>query len=134
MALAWEFDEELVFTESEDEDEANRKESKKFLDGIPDDLVERFIWPKLLLPPPQDDTGKYLRTLNRAEHAAHIRVMLNLRGVCRAWRQWVGAHEDWTYGVVNYIENFLAYDRYSSSDDDEGYDSDREPSCWKGVD
>lgn len=127
MALEWEFDEELGFVET------NQKESGKFLDDIPDDLVEKFIWPKLLLPPPQDDTGKYLCTLTRAEHREYIRIMLKLRGVCKGWRRWVGAHDDWVYGICNYIELYLIDERCSISDD-EGYDSDREPSCWKGID
>ena len=128
MALEWEFNEELGFIENEGEDESGWRKSENFLDDIPDDLVEKFIWPKLLLPPLQDDTGKYLRTLTRAEHREHIRIMLKLKGVCRGWRRWVGAQEDWVYGVCNYIELYLI-DEWCFISEDEDYDSDREPSC-----
>ena len=109
---------------------------EKFLDRLPDELIERCIWPRLLILPPVNDAGRCIRPLTREEHKEHIRQIILLRQVCRRWYSWVSKHEDWIYGVCNYIEVYIIpeeYDRrYISSDEgEEYYDSDREPSCWK---
>jgi hypothetical protein len=65
--------------------------------------------------------------------------MCLLRRVCHGWKDWVGRHEDWIYGVCNYIEVFVMFEEYTnrriSSDEEDYYDyydSDREPSSWRG--
>jgi hypothetical protein len=35
----------------------------KFLGRLPDEMIEEHIWPRLLVLPPRDGTGKLLRTL-----------------------------------------------------------------------
>jgi hypothetical protein len=129
--MKWKQFEELGFGLSEEE-ASEHVRVEKFLDELPDELIETFIWPRLLVLPPRDEAGVLLRTLTQEEQKGHIRQMCILRRVCRGWWQWIGRHEDWIYGVCNYIVMYKEYCNRCTNSDDEYYDSDREPSCWKG--
>jgi hypothetical protein len=135
--MEWEHFEELGFVMSGDEgDHPEVTVLMKFLDAVPDELINAHIWPRLFVLPPVDDNGKLKRTLTQAEHKDHIQQMCLLRRVCHGWNRWVRGHEDWVYGVCNYIENYLMLEEYlnrnvSSDEEDNYYDSDREPSSWK---
>ena len=67
--------------------EANKekepKHSEKFLDKLPDELIERYIWPQLLILPPVNSVGRCARPLTREEHKEHIKEMIILCHVCR---------------------------------------------------
>jgi hypothetical protein len=105
--MAWEELEKLSLVVSEESDEAEPELSEKFLDKLPDELIEKCVWPRLLVLPPMNSAGMCERTLTQEERKEHIRQMCLLRQVCRGWRQWVGEHEDWIYGVYNYYEEFV---------------------------
>jgi hypothetical protein len=84
--MEWELFEELGFIMSDDEDENPEVAvAAKFLDGKPDELINKHIWPRLFVLLPTDDNGKLTRTLTQAEHKGHIRQMCLLCQVCLGW-------------------------------------------------
>ena len=103
-----------------------------FLEGLPDDIFVQSIWPRLWIYAPKNEvTGRAQRYLTQYEQKDNIVGMIILRSICKWWRQWVGETEDWTYGVTNYVENFIHpeefYNTYPGSDDKIFYDTDRSP-------
>lgn len=67
--MKWEHYEELGFVMSDEEDEgAESVVVGKFLDGVPDELINQHIWPRLFQLPLVNDIGKLVRTLTEAEH------------------------------------------------------------------
>lgn len=110
---------------SEESDEAEPELSEKFLDKLPDELIEECIWPRLLVLPPINSAGMCEGTLTQEERKEmcekeltqeerkeHIRQMCLLRQVCRGWRQWVGEHEDWNFKVGDYHEEFILHEKF----------------------
>jgi hypothetical protein len=93
--MEWEYYEDLGFVMSDEEDEgAEFVVAEKFLDGVPDELINQHIWPRLFELLPVNSVGKLVRPLTQAEHKGHIRVMCVLRRVCRGWNRWVRHHDD----------------------------------------
>jgi hypothetical protein len=84
--MEWEQFEELGFGMSDMENEPEPIVSVKFLDRLPNEMIERHIWPRLLVLPPFDSAGKLLRTLTQEEQKEYIRQMCLLRRVCHGWK------------------------------------------------
>jgi hypothetical protein len=65
--MEWEHFEELGFIMSNKEDEgAEKMVAEKFLDGVPDELINQHIWPRLFELPPVVGVGKLVRILTQA--------------------------------------------------------------------
>jgi hypothetical protein len=84
--MEWEQFEELGFIMSGNEDKSPKVTvAAKFLDGVPDELINEHIWPRLFVLPPVDDDGRLKRTLTQVEHKSHMRQMCLLCQVCHGW-------------------------------------------------
>jgi hypothetical protein len=87
---------------------ADNDNNRTLLELDPDDIFVQSIWPRLWIYAPKNEvTGRAQRYLTQYEQKDNIVGMIILRSVCKWWRQWVGETEDWTYGVTNYVENFI---------------------------
>jgi hypothetical protein len=63
------------------------RETKTFLEGIPESLVREIIWPQIVV------TGNTLDTFRR---------MTVLRLVCRSWAEWIERDFDYQDGIQAY--------------------------------